>query len=179
MALDFVLQPFSKLPPERQIQVGGRIERRGSMLAVDFLVSGHVAKVLADPLKPVKERQRADQLWERTCFEMFFADPASPVYREVNVSASGDWNIYRFTGIRTGMQPEEMARVRDVTLRRELDSMRMTFVVESKLFDSISKLAVSLNAVIENAAREKTYWALVHTQSRPDFHRREAFLVTL
>src|SRR5262245_47150312 len=51
-------------------------------------------------------RARCDRLWESTCFEAFLARAGSPEYWEVNLSPSGDWNVYRFDSERTGMRPE-------------------------------------------------------------------------
>ena len=39
--------------------------------------------------------ERRDELWQSTCLELFIAKPNEPRYWEINLSPSGDWNVYR------------------------------------------------------------------------------------
>ena len=50
--------------------------------------------------------ERRDQLWQSTCLELFIAQPNEPPYWEINLSPSGDWNIYQLDGYRQGLQAE-------------------------------------------------------------------------
>ena len=50
--------------------------------------------------------QRRDGLWQSTCLELFIAQPNEPRYWEINLSPSGDWNVYRLSGYRQGLQAE-------------------------------------------------------------------------
>ena len=48
---------------------------------------------------------RTDGLWRHTCFEAFIAAAVRPEYWEYNLSPSGAWAAYHFTGYRAGMEP--------------------------------------------------------------------------
>ena len=86
-------------------QLWGNIKRLDqSILALDYELV-----VPADQLiwpAAAASPQRRDELWQSTCLELFIAQPNEPRYWEINLSPSGDWNIYRLSGYRQGLQAE-------------------------------------------------------------------------
>ena len=62
---------------------------------------------------------RADVLWQHTCFEAFVAPAGAPGYHEFNFSPSLDWAIYRFSAYREGMSPAEIGRSPEIAVRRD------------------------------------------------------------
>ena len=51
------------------------------------------------------EPRRLDDLWRHTCFEAFVAVAEQEPYLELNLSPSGDWNVYGLEGYRRGLTP--------------------------------------------------------------------------
>ena len=123
------------------------------------------------------EPQRADGLWNTTCFELFLCEPASSNYFEVNFSPSSQWAAYRFDGYRAGMADWE-------TPEPEIgdDASETHFALEATIALPPSVNGVweaSLSAVVHERGDIKSYWALNHPEGAPDFHHRDCFALKL
>lgn len=125
----------------------------------------------------------ADGLWQHTCFEAFVALAGSPAYREFNFSPSGQWASYAFSDYRRSAPGAEMPESGpEITVIRLADRLEIAAFVPPALLprtDPGACLELGLSAVVEAAGGEKSYWALAHTAERPDFHRRDAFILHL
>jgi hypothetical protein len=128
------------------------------------------------------EPERADRLWETTCFEAFLRVPGREAYHEFNFAPSTAWAAYRFTGYRAGMQittgvaaPEARTRM---TAKTRVHHVRLSL-------PSVPGLAadaawqVALSAVIEEVDGSKSFWALRHPAGKPDFHHPDCFQLRL
>jgi hypothetical protein len=121
--------------------------------------------------------QRADGLWNTTCFEFFLCEPASSNYCEFNFSPSSQWAAYRFERYRTGMADWE-------TPEPEIgdDASDTHFALEATIALPQSASGVweaSLSAVIQERGDIKSYWAIKHPEGAPDFHHRDCFALKL
>lgn len=156
------------------------IERRSGRLSLRYVLGGTVRNVRLS--ERASEPQRADDLWTQTCFEAFLAPAGGEAYWEINLSPSGDWNVYRFDGYRRGMQPEtrvtaavtefERASCGTVTLRAAIDLAPLPEL-------ALGALDASLAAVVQMSDGMRSYWAVAHETDRPDFHRRGSFVIRL
>jgi hypothetical protein len=124
--------------------------------------------------------RRQDRLWEETCIEFFLgtADPGE--YWEFNLSPAGHWNVYRFTRYREGMREEPAIASLPFDVRRDPEALILTaeFGI-GKIVPEGKDLAATVAAVIKAIDGGKSHWAFVHPASRPDFHRREGFALTI
>lgn len=174
----FSLHPFSRAGLLPGLQVMGSIARQSGILTIHY--------DLVDPQRDVAIPHRAalpgrrKGLWEETCFELFFAHKDSHRYWEFNVSPAGHWNIYRFEAYRLDMQEETAfasipfrVRVRGNALRIVVELDLTPVIPESKTVE------LALSAVLKHGNGVKTYWALTHCGSQPDFHRRDSFVVEM
>lgn len=116
----------------------------------------------------------SEGLWEHTCFEAFVQVEGETGYREWNFSPSRDWATFAFSAYRRRLKevPETLPR-----------APRMEGT-PSDLYVSIpttsdKPLRLGLTAVLEHNGGERSYWALAHSSSEPDFHRSESFLLKL
>lgn len=126
--------------------------------------------------KAIGSPGRRDGLWQTTVFELFLSEPGDASYLEFNFSPSGEWNAYRFSSERSGMQ--EIAAIR----KNPVHKMRRTaadVVVEG----SIDRAALGWSGDIELSATSildfgthKEYWAITHKGDKPDFHLRSSFI---
>ncbi len=155
--------------PAGDLEVAVMTERRGARLWLRFIVEGDVDAISWPRLT---EPQRADRLWEHTCFEAFVLTEAG--YREFNLSPSGQWAAYRFAAYRQGTaQAAETATVDG------LDAAADMVALEGWIDLPPGAGRLGLSAVIEREDGSKSYWALAHPSDKPDFHHPDSFVLDL
>ncbi|MGQ2990397.1 MAG: DOMON-like domain-containing protein [Brevundimonas sp.] len=144
-------------------------ERRDTQLWLRFIVEGDPDLI---QWPRTMSPGRADELWKQTCFEAFVSTDGG--YREFNLSPSGQWASYRFTGYREGMGAAE-----ETVFVDGLDGGSDYVALEGRidLPDGADRLGFS--AVIEDIKGDKTYWALAHPSDKPDFHHPDSFTLVL
>jgi len=180
--MDFRFQPFAGevFRDGREslaLEITGKIARRdNSSLCLDFLVAGATAKI--DIPAPAGLPLRKDWLWEETCFEMFLSPKGSSQYWEFNLSPSGHWNVYRFSAYREGMREETAFESLPFSTSRADGSFSLSLEIEpARIIEADRQLAVGVSAVIRAKDGGTSFWALTHCGLRPDFHKRESFII--
>jgi hypothetical protein len=124
--------------------------------------------------------QRADQLWQHTCFEAFIAPGAQSRYYELNFSPSTQWAAYEFDGYRQGMRPLALSVPPQITVAATGDELRVTAGVElAALGNAPWPWRVGLTAVVEERSGNRGYFALLHPRAKPDFHDAAGFAFSL
>ena len=174
----FLLQPFPGEGNPAGVTIGGSIGRRADTLSVRCEVRGNLSKVSIPAAAKAPRRQ--GRLWEGTCLELFLGTADSGEYWELNLSPSGHWNVYRFTSYRKDMMEEPAITSLPFHVRRDAEALILTAEFNVwKIVPAGKDLAVTVAAVVETVNGRKSHWALVHPASRPDFHRRDGFALTL
>jgi len=116
-----------------------------------------------------------DNLWQHTCFELFFRAQDDDAYHEYNFSPSNAWNHYSFTSYRQrDMAAAKVAPAMD--FQRLQDTLIATVTVP---IDIMGPLELSLTAVMEDNQDNITYWATAHAGEAPDFHHPDSFTIAL
>ena len=168
-----ILHPTSRCAAASRIDVDASRSRAG-LLALRYSIGGKISSIR---MPPHASPARADNLWQRTCFEAFVRVGDDPGYVEFNFSPSGEWAAYRFTRWREGMANLEIPQPpRIETVATE---SRYTAHVELRLDLPPSPWCLALTAVIEEADATKSYWALAHPPGKPDFHHADGFALDL
>ncbi len=158
------------------IDIGVKLTLVGSdVLKIDYVVIGAVASLLVPPLAVP---DRADGLWQHSCFEAFLGSADSTRYVEYNFSPSRHFAIYRFDGYRDGMQPAYDLPIPDIYLDTD-GNARLEVAAWVDLSALSHPVDVGLSAVIETKDGTKSYWALAHAPGPPDFHNRDCFTAFL
>ncbi|WP_427968951.1 DOMON-like domain-containing protein [Altererythrobacter sp.] len=129
-------------------------------------------------LPAIGSKSRADGLWQTTCFELFLRPDGGEEYHEWNLSPSRQWNAYRFTGYREGMEGLSVARAPDCMMRPGSKFAIFDAAIPRAALP-MGPCVVGLSAVIEEQGGAKSYWALAHPQGKPDFHDSACFAATL
>jgi hypothetical protein len=149
--------------------------RSTGKFVMTYHVSGGVDQLaLPEPGRPA----RADNLWEKTCFEAFIGVQGDPGYLELNFSPSKQWAVYAFENYREGMSDAELL----VPPRIETSTVNGDFALVATLDLSglpemnAGRLEMALTAVILEKNGRKSFWALSHPSGNPDFHNRDCFL---
>ena len=174
------LQPHPTTPCVALDAIEVQVHRHaGGGLELHYFAHGRTKDVL---WPEGTEGERADRLWETTCFEAFVKPLGRTGYVEFNFAPSGRWQAYSFTGVRAGMAeargltaPDARTRMTEKTrvhhVRLDLGGVP-GLPVEADW-------ALGLSAVIEQADGSKAYWALRHPSPAPDFHHPDCFALTL
>jgi hypothetical protein len=175
---NFSLHPFPSdgmIPP---VEISGRIDRHDDILAIDYLLQGDLDTVDLDP--PSATPTRKLELWTDTCFEFFIGVAGSPNYWEFNLAPTGDWNVYALDDYRQGLRSEIAFESLPLTIDRSASSFRIQLEFDlSKIIKKDLKLEAAITAVIKSTQAEISYWALTHTGTEADFHRRDSFSIEL
>jgi len=153
------------------------VELTHSMGAVSltYFVDEPAALLLA----PRSSSERAADLWQTTCFELFVRPQGQVAYLEYNFSPSTQWAAYAFDGYREGMTDLGCA-VPPFVERGEGAGEEYVVRAGVDWGDILSgPLQIGLSAVIEQKDGAKSYWALAHPPGRPDFHDPACFALQL
>lgn len=119
---------------------------------------------------------RTDGLWNTTCFEAFIRPSPATDYLELNFSPSTAWAAYDFTNTREGMANAKIASPTIEThVSRDTYTLKATFA--PNLPHGFWRLG--LTTVIEETNGRKSYWALTHPATKPDFHHPDGFTLEL
>ncbi|HEY5106728.1 MAG TPA: DOMON-like domain-containing protein [Caulobacteraceae bacterium] len=149
------------------------------VLELSFGVIGAVNDLY---LPPTTTPARTEELWRRTCFEAFVRAAKGDAYIEINLSPSGEWAAYRFSGHRAGMRVASEVAAPRFAVRQTDDCLKLRASVDLGTLSESPSNAVwhlALSAVIEEAGGRKSYWALAHPPGRPDFHAEAGFVYEL
>jgi hypothetical protein len=171
----FPLQPFTADRLTDGLQLTASAARSSGGLLVSWELRGRLEGILlpeqaAAPL-------RRDRLWQQSCFELFAAPAGSSRYWEVNLSPSGDWNVYAFDEYRAGMRAEAALAALPFRIVRQPESLRLELAFP--LVPPAQPVALGISAVLQHRSGQSSYWALMHCGPKPDFHLRESFLLSL
>jgi hypothetical protein len=176
---DHVLTPHRSGAAQAAVRgVTARVELASAgTLRFEYRLSGELAQV-AIPARVAS--QRAERLWEHTCFEAFVAPGVGPRYYELNFSPSSEWAAYEFDGYRQAMRPLALAGAPQIAIAETACELRVT---ASAAIVGLAGAAwpwrVGLTAVIEDRAGGRAYFALRHPRDNPDFHDAAGFAVSL
>lgn len=149
----------------------------------DELVLGYTleADVVQLRVPPARVPRVGQDLWRHTCCECFIALKNEPAYHEYNFSPSGEWAAYAFLKYREGAPLADASLRPQITVRKFQDRIELDAAIAlERLSDRYREnVVLGLSAVIEDVEGRLSYWALAHSEGKPDFHRREAFTLEL
>ncbi len=175
---DFQLKPFAAGSLAEKLTITGYLRRQPGRIEVEYRLAGPLADILWPKKTTVPSRRH--ELWRTTCFELFFAVPGDPAYREVNLAPNGCWGIYHFTNYRTQMreEPGAVQPLCRVTGKGNLYILNCTIDCRG-LVDDSADLELAVSSVIQTVDGDIGYWAIVHQGAEPDFHKRTNFSILL
>ena len=178
-AVPFQLTPFPGEPAPEGLGIVGAAGRDGDRLTLRYALSGPLQHLRIP--EPEATPGRLDGLWQSTCLECFLALPRDPGYWELNVSPTGDWNLYRLDAYREGLRPEPACPEAPRLQRREHPGV-LEFEVRAVLPPQLAvapALELAVTAVVATRDAAISYWALRHPGPQADFHDRGGFALRL
>ncbi|SRR6266545_3555678 len=144
-------------------------------LVLCYFVTGKISGLR---LPPIAAAVRAEELWQRTCFEAFVRCEASDIYYEFNFAPSTQWAAYRFDGYRSGMREASGVSAPTIAVKVSSALFRLQASFELAQLSDLPHDAcwrLGLSALIEETSGDKSYWALAHPPGKPDFHHLDCF----
>ena len=144
----------------------------GGILKISYHLEGAIDCL---SLPPVTEPERADGLWENTCFELFLREASANGYCEFNFSPSGRWAAYQFLDYRENMVNLELPNPPDIVLDSSTSHIVMEVILDLSNIAHQTSLNAGFSAVIADKDGCKSYWALSHPPEKPDFHHKDGF----
>ncbi|UOA09788.1 DOMON-like domain-containing protein [Methylobacter sp. S3L5C] len=119
-----------------------------------------------------------DGLWEHTCFEVFVAVEGDANYHEFNFSPSGQWAAYAFSGyrIRSAWLISQAPIIHFIKTSEQLLLEAVIAAVDLPENITGKPFQLGLTAVIKVSDGSRSYWALRHPETHPDFHHRAGFI---
>lgn len=150
-------------------------ESKSGSLNLTFCLLGDISGLL---IPESRSPQRAEDLWQHTCFEAFVMEGEGPEYREFNFSPSGEWSVYTFHSYRNGGVLENELSP-GIVVRKAMDRLELGAEICQGLLPHGRPLRLGLSAVVEDVDGILSYWALRHPSGKPDFHHADAFALQL
>jgi hypothetical protein len=175
---EFKLVPFQTQDLLPNIELSGRIDRQNELLSIEYQLQGDLDAIAIDPVNNTPSRKI--ELWTATCFEFFIGIPGNSDYWEFNLSPSGDWNVFHLDDYRQGLQNELAFITLPFTIDRQANSLLLTLTLDlSNIIPTEREIEISVTTVIESRQHQISYWALTHTGTEADFHRRDSFIIKI
>ena len=134
-------------------------------------------------LPEARRSEAADELWRHTCCELFIGVAGDAAYREFNWSPSGQWAMYCFSAYR--VRDRSMQDCAAPAPRIKFAAGAEGWTLQARLAaaalprGAAAQIELGVAAVLEAADGRLSYWALRHAATRPDFHRRDTFVLRL
>jgi hypothetical protein len=175
MSQAFSLQPWE--PLASNLALTGSIHRSGNQLQIQYQLTGDVQLLtIPAPHSP----QRRFELWEATCFEFFLAPTNAEHYWEFNLSPSGDWNVFRLDGYRSGLRDETTFETLPFQVTQGEGSLGLELAINlSSILEPNQDAIAAITTVLQDRSGTMSYWALCHQGKEADFHRRDGFTMAL
>ena len=170
----FDLRPHPATPAPTSAAVTVRITPGGNGLLLSYRLA--VPRLhIPSPAAPA----RADDLWRRTCCELFIGEAGGEAYREFNFSPSGAWAAYDFTAYRQSAACLPAGPAPSIRVRPGADALDVDVALAAAWLASAVSPRIGLSVVTETDDGTLACWALHHPSSRPDFHDAAARTITL
>lgn len=110
--------------------------------------------------------------------------PGHPLYWEWNFSPSGDWACFEFTELRQRTPVAPLLIQPEITVRSYGPALSLEASLDTSFSPTLSwalqaraPLEASATTVLEHADGTRSYWATHHPGEKPDFHRRDGFIL--
>lgn len=116
-------------------------------------------------------RDRKDELWKKTCFEIFLKNPKTEAYYEFNFSTEKEWNLYRFESYRKPNPPLRSDDFRIQNIKWRNGEFQAQILNQTNWFE----MEVALTAVLLDRSGQTHYLSLFHPEQKPNFHHFKSY----
>ncbi len=172
----FSLIPYDKTTAPA-IHINGELNQNDQSLFLSFSIKKGLPLIDLGSSTPNKER--LVKLWEKTCFEFFLKNEHGE-YVEFNFSPNFEWNCFYFPKKGDPLKEWELMSRPNTEILLSLDHYFIVVELRKELFppgffDQKTELKAGMTSVIKDKKGALSYWALTHSDSRPNFHHFDSF----
>ena len=164
----FILKNHDK--EKKDIKIQASFEINNKILTLEFTVTGEINNYIFN--EPC-EQTREDELWKKTCFELFIAQKNSLSYYELNISPSNTWNFYSFSDYKTDMKEETSVSEPSIHSYKIQTQYRLSF--EFNFYEKIieKELIFNLAVILLDAKGLRHFYSINHKEGKVNFHDKE------
>ena len=159
------------------LEIDGRGHLENNSLHVIFTLTGPIDIISFDTVQT--SPRRTDNLWQRTCFEVFIQSENSSKYWEYNLSPASNWAAYGFERYRQGKFDELSITRIPISTHFEGQSFKLESTIPLPETISERNLKIGLSCVVQDKNGVIYYYALKHTKPQADFHDEGSFIINL
>ena len=161
----FILKRHNKEKKDINIQASFEIDNK--TLTLEFTVTGELKKYIFN--KPSKQT-RENELWKKSCFELFIAQKSNPAYYELNISPSTNWNFYSFADYKREMKEEENVSEPSIYSSKIDNEYRLSF--EFDFYQEIKEreLIFNLAVILLDKKGVRHFYSINRKEGNVDFH---------
>jgi len=154
---------------QKDIEIKATLEIRDKKIKGSFEITGELEHYLFDKLK---KQNRKDELWKRTCFELFLANRDRPNYYELNMSPSSEWNFYHFSDYKKEMKEEKNISTPSIYLSKTPKGYLFSF--EFELYTNIlnDNFIFNLAVILLDTQGVRHFYSIHRKEKKVDFHDR-------
>lgn len=175
--VQLIPHPATPLPQVRSLEVVLAATGDGGLTA-DFDCRCGAGSLRLPDARPAAA---ADELWRHTCCELFAGVAGDAAYREFNCSPSGQWAMYGFSAyrVRDASAPNPAPPAPRINFAMDAEGWTLQARLDALALPGVAaaRIVIGVAVVLEAADGSLSYWALRHAAPRPDFHRRETFVL--
>jgi len=152
---------------QEEIEIKATLAIRDKNIKGSFKIAGELENYLFD--KPQKQ-SRKDELWKRTCFELFLANNDKPNYYELNMSPSSEWNFYHFSDYKQEMKEEK--NISNPSIHCSKVPKGYLFSFEFELYTNVVEDNFILNLAVILLDRQgiRHFYSIHRRSENVDFH---------
>ena len=167
----FILENHNK--EKKDINIQANFEIVNKTLTLEFTVTGEIKNyIFNEPCIQTRE----DELWKKTCFELFIAHKNNSAYYELNISPSTNWNFYSFSDYKTAMQEEEKNISEPFIHSSKMrDEYRLSF--EFYFYEELieKELIFNLAVILLDTKGIRHFYSINRREGKVDFHDKECW----
>ncbi len=161
---------------QKDIEIQANLEIENKILSLEFNIIGDIENYLFD--KPSIQK-RENELWKRTCFELFIAPKSKSNYNELNISPSSEWNFYHFSNYKIGMKEDKDISKPSIysSIRKNHYLLSCKFTINNKILED--KLIFNLAVILLDKKGLRHFYSINRKRGVVDFHNREYWVYSL
>jgi hypothetical protein len=144
-------------------------------LTLRYSVTGQMDRLM---FEAERAAQRADKLWQKSCFEIFIRPLGERRYDEYNFASSSHWAAYGFTDRRHGMHDLKVVQAPRIE-QSHTNNQFILDVILPHIHLHQTGVDIGLSVIVEDVDGAHSYWALAHPEGQADFHNDACFALRL
>ena len=152
---------------EKDIEIKATLEIKEKKLKGNFEITGEIENYLFDNQQ---KQSRKNELWKRTCFELFIAKQNDFHYYELNMSPSTEWNFYSFLDYKQEMIEEKSISEPSIQISQTPKGYLFSFNFE--LYTNVleDNFMFNLAVILLDTKGVRHFYSIHRRREKVDFH---------